>query len=309
MDASVIIVSYRSAEVITQAVDSVIAQRGVSLELIVVDNASPDESVAVLAAYGAGISLIESPENLGFGPAVNLARTRARGRHLFVLNPDACLDSATGLAELVRAMDADPRLGISSPRLLHPDGSVQSPPRGTYPGARHAGVDHASLPGEIAWLVGAALMIRTSTFDEVGGFDPDFFLFAEETDLCLRVRRAGYALAEVSSVTVTHVGGASMAKLPSFEVWMRRQSALHLFYSKHYPAARVAKLLRRERLRARFRLLVLAVRGLLLGLRAQDRAKLDKYRAMRQAAEQSLAALARGDLGVTPQVAPGAPPR
>lgn len=289
LQVSVVIVSYQSAGVIAGAVDSALAQEGVELEVIVVDNASKDESVPLLRGYGDRIVLVESSENLGFGRGVNVGCSRARGGYVFMLNPDARIDARDGVARLCRFLEVHPEVGAVAPRLLHPDGTHQAPPRLGYPGQRHVSADFSSLPGEIAWVLGAAILVRKSAFDAIGGFDPAYFLYGEETDLCLRLRKAGHAIGCEERVTVTHIGGASEAKSPSLEVWMRRQAGLHLFYEKSYPAADAEKLIRRERLRARYRLLLLGVKEATLGLGPEDEGKVAKYRAMRAAAEQSLA--------------------
>jgi GT2 family glycosyltransferase len=100
------------------------------------------------------------------------------------------------------------------------------------------------------------MIIRREMYSELGGFDPEFFLYSEETDFCLRLRERGYEIGLVEDTTVRHIGGASESGRDPYEVWTRRANGLHLFWRKHYPAADVDKLLRRNCFRARYRMLV-----------------------------------------------------
>ncbi len=286
LDVSVLIVNYGSAEVVGEAIASVFAQTGLSLEVIVVDNRSPDHSLDLLRRLD-GIELIESDTNLGFGRANNLAFTRARGRVLHLLNPDARLGDAGALRLALDHLDAHPECGLLGTRLLNPDGSDQWRPRLRYPGQRFAppGFD-AELPGEIAWVIGASLVVRREVFQAIGGFDPDYFLYAEETDLCLRVRRAGHTIRFAEEVRVFHHDGWSERAAPRQEVWRRKQDGLLLFYEKAYGREAAVRAVRHELRRARLRLITL---GLQRRLGRADAGKESKYRAVVEAAEAWLA--------------------
>src|SRR5580700_3382933 len=111
VDISVIIVTFNSAECITACVESVLAQTGISFEVIVVDNASVDHTPARLKNYSCRV--ISSAENLGFGRGNNLGFAASSGRYLYLLNPDARLMGTNSLAELCRRMDANPRWGMA----------------------------------------------------------------------------------------------------------------------------------------------------------------------------------------------------
>ena len=285
IDVSVITVAYNTAAVIDGAIDSVLAQRDVRAEMIIVDNASRDDGRAVLEARGDAVQAIFSPDNLGFGRANNLGFEKASGRHVLLLNPDAALVGDHALADMTAVLDANTNLGVLGPKLLNPDGTLQAEPRMGYPGQRHARDFDTDLPGEIAWLVGACLLIRSSVYAAIDGFDDDFFLYGEETDFCLRVRRAGHALAYLPDVTVEHIDAVSERGRPPYDVWMQKQGSLHLFYEKAYGVRDAQRLVRREHKRARLRLTTLAARALVLG---DDEAKRAKYQAMRDAATRWL---------------------
>lgn len=279
MDVSVSIVTYNSDSTIRDCLDSVLDQAGVASEVIVVDNKSSDHTLEVLRAYGDRVRVIANPQNAGFGAGHNLAaRQASAGRYQLVLNPDARLAQKDGLKRLVNWMDAHPECGLCGMRIMKHGSWV--PPKMHYPGARHAPLDFSPLPGEIAWVVGAGMMIRRAAFDKIGGFDEEFFLYGEETDLCLRLRKAGYAIGCNESVEVSHVGGVSEGETPSYELQLQRQRSLHRFYRKHYSPEASRRVVERELRRSRYRLLLHALRGKLFGQSEAARERCGRYRAI-----------------------------
>ena len=97
------------------------------------------------------------------------------------------------------------------------------------------------------------MLIRREVFAAVQGFDPGFFLSSEETDLCLRIRQRGWEIGFVPEVSIRHIGMASERSFDPYETWLRRLPGMHRFWAKHYPAAEVRRLVRRDLFRARFR--------------------------------------------------------
>jgi GT2 family glycosyltransferase len=260
VDISVIIVTFNSAECITACVESVLAQTGISFEVIVVDNASVDHTPARLKNYSCRV--ISSAENLGFGRGNNLGFAASSGRYLYLLNPDARLMGTNSLAELCRRMDANPRWGMAGTLILSADGQVESAPAMEYPGARHVRRDFTGLPGKIAWIMGASMIVRRELYGKLGGFDPGFFLYSEETDFCLRLRELGFEIGHVREVSVSHIGAASEDLRDPYEVAARKLKGLIRFREKHYAPADCVSLARRDLWRARFRA---AWNGLLAG--------------------------------------------
>ncbi len=208
------------------------AKRGslAGLEAIVVDNASSDGSTATVREFEAAgspvlpVRLVEAGRNLGFGAACNLAAAKSAGRHLLFLNPDAWIDEES-LRRLVEAQESDERLAVAAPCLAYPDGSRQfawAPPVSVSGEAiqrfrnrfEQIGWQHDLLPRLLkplvgaGWYTAACLLVRRSAFDEVGGFDEGFFLYFEDADLCLRLRRAGFRLRDVAGARAWHVRGA-----------------------------------------------------------------------------------------------------
>lgn len=199
----------------------------------VVDNDSADGSAAMVAEKHPWVNLIPNDANVGFARACNLAIPRSQGRYIFFFNPDATLDDG-GLATMIRLMDQHPRLGALMPRLLNRDGSpthfVGRAPRllavkmrlarlltwklSHRPAVQafwersvqqylaHSGGSRELYPRPA--LEGAALFVRRATLDEVGLFDPGFFCGWEETDLTLRMKRAGWDLAVTPRASARH---------------------------------------------------------------------------------------------------------
>jgi GT2 family glycosyltransferase len=252
MDFSVIIVTYNSAPCIADCVLSVWAQEGVEAEVVVVDNASTDDTVRVVRELGRPLRLEANRQNIGFGQACNQGVAGSRGRLLFLLNPDAQLMQRDGLARLGRTMEEHPCWGVAGTRVIRLDGR-EEPPATAYPDQHRVRRDFSHLPGTLAWVYGASLSIRREVFSAVDGFDPGFFISSEETDLCLRVRQHGREIGFVPEVTVRHIGMASERGRDPYDTWRDRMTGLIRFWSKHYPPEDVLRLARKDRLRSRFR--------------------------------------------------------
>ncbi len=251
MDISVIIVTFNSADCIAACVESALAQTGISREVIVVDNASADDTLARLQALPC--RAIASAENLGFGRGNNLGFAASSGRYLYLLNPDAQLVGKDALAKLCRHMDDSPRWGMAGTLIVSAEGGIESPPATGYPGARHVRRDFSKLPGNIAWIMGASMIIRRELYEKLGGFDPGFFLYSEETDFCLRLRELGFEIGHIPEVVVRHLGAASEDQRDPYEVAARKLKGLLRFRQKHYAPADCVRLARRDLRRARFR--------------------------------------------------------
>jgi len=254
MDISVISVTYNSERCIADCVSSVLSQRGVEFEIVVVDNASTDNTLARVKELKCHV--ITSKENVGFGRGNNLGFAATSGRYVFLLNPDARLVEADTLANLCRLMDAHPRWGMAGTGVRFPDGRPESPPATIYPGQRHVRRDFSKLPGKIAWVLGASMIIRRELFEKLDGFDPGFFLYSEETDFCLRLREIGFEIGFIPEVVVEHIGGASEDTRDPYEVSGRKLQGLLRFRQKHYSPDDCLWLAKRDLRRARFRMIL-----------------------------------------------------
>jgi N-acetylglucosaminyl-diphospho-decaprenol L-rhamnosyltransferase len=199
--------------------------------------------------------VLVNTENLGFGRAHNAALKDGVGRYFLILNPDIELPPGA-LDLLVDYLDEHSECGAVAPLLDEGDG--HSPGRTlTYPGQRYAGSTLASLPGQIAALQGACILVRASVYRAIGGFDPGFFLYAEDLDLSLEIRKQRYELHCLETLAVRHLGGHSERSFQPRTVSAKKHLGLLLFYRKHYPRRTRAFLISRDWLKSGFRLLTL----------------------------------------------------
>lgn len=261
-EVSIIVVSYNTREVLRQCLQSVIEESDdLTAEIIVVDNASSDGSPEMICADFPQILLLRSDVNLGFGAANNLALEYARGRYFVLLNSDAFFTSGA-LGRAIQHMDETPECGLGGSRLVGRDGSPQPSSRrfhsvlddvlvlsglaGRFPKSRFFGrFDRTwadpNKPACVDWVPGAFCILRPKALHTVGLFDPAFFLYYEEVDLCLRLKRAGFAVWYWPDVVVVHIGGESsrgridleFAPQASQVVLWRMRSTL-LYYRKHH---------------------------------------------------------------------------
>lgn len=248
---SVVVVAYRSRAHLPACLASLqAAAEGLPLELVVVDNASGDGTPDLVRQAFPWARVLENETNRGFAAAANQGARGARGRHVLFLNPDA-VPSAGSLAVLVRALDADPSVGLVGPQLLNPDRSPQ-PSAWIAPGFRSLAFDALLLanlfprsrmsfltvegtePREVSCLSGACLLARRECFESLAGFDERFFLYHEDFDLCLRARAAGYHVQLVPEARVVHsVGGSSFQDRRGF--FLRFHESRGLLIRKHHP--------------------------------------------------------------------------
>ena len=287
-ELSVVIVTYNTADLIGPCLASVTEGQDVPLEIFVVDNASSDGGADLVRAEFPRVRLVRNSGNRGFGAANNQVLGECRGRYILLLNPDTVVPPGA-LREMVAYMDAHPRVGLAGPRLLQPDGSRQDSVSFRYPGEKHASSETEGLAGTIACVMGSCQIVRPDLMREVGGFDEDFFLYGEDQDLCLRIRKRGYAIGCVESAEVMHYGGKSERGFPPADVWRKKMAAEYLFYRKHYLPDTIRRIARAHRLRAAWRLSVLGCTVPFTRDREAVSAKQGKYRALRDAARRWMA--------------------
>ncbi len=209
--ASVIIVNYNGGDALKRCLRSLLNDGCRNYELIVVDNASTDGSAEDVERCFPSVRLIRSATNLGFGEGSNRGAQAATGTFLGFLNPDTIV--APGWLEaLVAALNADPRIGLTTSKILLMDDPGRINTCGNdmhYTGltvCRGTGMSHMALaaPAEVSAVSGAAFVIRRDLFEALGGFDGTFFLYMEDTDLSWRARLAGYRCLYVPTSVVYH---------------------------------------------------------------------------------------------------------
>jgi len=214
MDLSVIIVSYNTIDLIGPCLNSVIEQQDISKEIFVVDNDSPDGSAAMLAANFPDIHLITNKENQGFAVANNQAIKYCRGRYILFLNPDTILKENC-LSASLSYMDAHPKIGLAGMHLFNPDGTDQDSVSFRYLSQRYTTGELNNLSGDIACVLGAAMIAPRQVIMTVGGFDEDYFLYGEDEDLCLRIRQLNLQIGFIEAAGVVHYHGQSERKSTS----------------------------------------------------------------------------------------------
>lgn len=211
MQASVtaILVTHNSAGVVGRAIAS-IADNPLIARIVVVDNASSDDTHAELRRDFPTIDIIDSKENLGFGRANNLALEQVKTPYALLLNPDAILH-ADALAELVNAFARYPDAAILAPQLRDEDDEIHESYKRSVFVREARRFPYHEPAGDVCaeFLSGAVWLMRMEAFRETGFFDPNIFLFYEDDDLCLRAHKAGHALVLVASAHATHLMGKS----------------------------------------------------------------------------------------------------
>ncbi len=263
-DLSIVIVSFNTREVLRECLQSIERESGgLSVEILVVDNHSRDGSPEMVRQEFPAVCLIESEVNLGFGAANNAAFQTARGRYLVLLNSDAFLCS-NALRIAVDHMDKQPEVGLGGGRLIGRDLSWQPSARMfpnlltdffvfaglayRYPKSRLFGRFDRTWAdpmqaAEVDWVPGAFSIVRAEALTKTGLFDPAFFLYSEEVDLCRRIKNAGYRIWYWPDIAVIHVGGESSRQMKSLEIsssgsqliiWRMRSTLL--YYRKHHRA-------------------------------------------------------------------------
>lgn len=229
MDVSIIIVNYNTKALTLQCIDSIYRKtERVSYEIIVVDNASSDGSAAEIRKLYLKVIVITSDVNLGFGKANNLGAERATGKYLFLLNSDTLLVN-NAIHILFHFLESHSNVGVCGGNLFNKEMKLTHshvilmpglldelnslflsiPLRLLYGNKRNYNPTKAPL--EVAYVTGADLMISRSLFEKLNGFDPDFFMYYEETELCLRVKNEDLQIINVPDSEIIHLEGSSFS--------------------------------------------------------------------------------------------------
>ncbi|HIJ79552.1 MAG: glycosyltransferase family 2 protein [Desulfobulbaceae bacterium] len=274
-DISIIIVNYNTADLLAKCLSSIFKQ-DVATEIFVVDNNSQDNSIEMVQKNFGTVKLITNKINAGFAKANNQAVRLATGRYIYFLNPDTEIHG-NALEVMLCFMNDYPQVGMAGTQLIFPDNSPQSSLEYRYPGQRYAKKDLAGLPGDIAWLLGASIIARREVIEQVGGFDEDYFLYGEDLDLSLKIRKKGWSLGYIPEAEIVHWEGQSERNSLPIQVWEKKFRAELLFYRKHYSARTIAKIRRANILQALWR--ILTIRTMLPFQKDTTRAKekLAKY--------------------------------
>jgi hypothetical protein len=252
LDLSIIIVSWNTRDLLAQCLASVYAHPPSGpFEIIVVDNASSDGSAAMVRERFPDVVLLPNDHNPGFAAANNRAIAHSRGRVVMLLNPDTVVFPGA-LDALIEFLAANPAAGAAGSRLLNPDGSLQPSchpaptvtrelwrlfhldrlkPLALYPMAAWP-VDR---PRPVDAVMGAALVVRRTVIGEIGVLDDTYFMFSEEVDWCVRIRRAGWSIYWVPQSRIVHFGGQSTRQIAP-AMFLQLYRAKVQYFRKHYGA-------------------------------------------------------------------------
>lgn len=281
MDLSVIIVSHNTRELLALCLDALLenlASSGLGYEVIVVDNASMDRTVEMVLERFPQVQLLANEENLGFAAANNQGLEASEGNHLLLLNPDTQVQGEA-LQLLHQFLVFHPQAGMVGPKLLYPDGRFQhsafsfptlsmvfldffplthrlinSRLNGRYPKALY----EAGEPFPIDHPLGAAMMVRRQAVEQVGPLDERFFIYCEEIDWCMRMKKKGWKIFCLPQAEIVHYVGQSTGQFRE-AMYVELHRSRYRLYEKHYgPAFRIMTRLivglgvRREMLRVRW---------------------------------------------------------
>jgi GT2 family glycosyltransferase len=245
LDLSIVIVSFRTRNLLRRCLQSVYLNTGCRLEVIVVDNDSDDGSAEMLEREFPAVILVCNEHNLGFAAATNQGFRHASGRYIALLNPDTELMPAA-LDMAVEFLEADPSVGLVGCQLLNPDGSLQLSagasdydlvygisrmivrcllldkligrccPERVYPGQLWLTPSQHGTTRDVKHVMGACMVVRKEVVQQVGNLDEEYFILMEETDWCYRIRKAGWRIVYLASAKVIHVGRGSMKNVAGF---------------------------------------------------------------------------------------------
>ncbi len=254
-DVSVLIVNYNVKDYLQQCLRSVQAARdGLIVQIVVVDNASTDASMEDLPPLFPDVIWVASSQNLGFGKGNNLGLSHCTGRYVLFLNPDTIIQPDT-LRTMVTYLDAHPEVGLAGCTVYNPDGTFQLACRrgfpspwasftklfglqALFPRSRwFAQYNMTYLPIEATYdvdaLIGAFMIGPRSLIEQVGGFDPAFFMYGEDLDLCYRVQKLGRSIRYVHTTSIVHFKGESTRRSSMDDVHVF-YDAMKIFARKHY---------------------------------------------------------------------------
>ncbi|MEI7824713.1 MAG: glycosyltransferase family 2 protein [Chlorobiaceae bacterium] len=227
---SVIIVSYNTKDILRNCLQALFTHStGIDLEVFVVDNNSTDDSALMVQSEFPSVRLTANTQNVGFAAANNQAFEHATGRYIILLNPDAYIRPSS-IQHCIEFMDRTPQCGLCGGKIISPEGHIEPSAR-RFPNALYKLLTLSGISGkfptspilnhhefggfahdrpiEVDWVPGTYTIVRKEMLDAIGFFDNRFYLYYEETDLCLRAKKAGWKVYFTPDAEVIHIGGAS----------------------------------------------------------------------------------------------------
>lgn len=250
---SIITVNFNTGKLVVDLVNSIRASKDIDfgIKIIVVENSEEDLSKI------SGITYLKNKGNLGFSHGNNLGITKAEGEYVWFLNPDTTVDPET-ISYMIKYMDIHPEVGIATPRLVLPTGSLDKNCRRLFPTLGNS-LKHFLKIGngyyvdgdidtetEVDVVMGSCLLVRKELGDKINWWDEDYFMYGEDIEFCWQIKNLGYKIMYVPQVIVHHHHGASSGlkktsqklTMASRETKIRSTlattNAMRIFYKKHY---------------------------------------------------------------------------
>ena len=256
-DLSIIIVNWNTCDLLQQCLSSLFERtHQATYEVFVVDNGSSDGSIDMVSQHFPTVLLIQNQENFGFAKANNQALRLFSGRYALLLNSDTVITDHA-LTDMVAFMDTHPSAGIAGTRLLNPDGSrqyscddfprkplimVRDKLRDTLFPGNQANWEHREERRDfnsnfaIDYVIGAVLLIRRETLNQIGLLDEQFFMYTEDIDWCYRAALTGWQTYYLGTISIYHHNRGSSEKTLTLSSNLEklRNDSLQKFYQKHY---------------------------------------------------------------------------
>ena len=256
MTTTIIIVNYNAGDALRETVESLLPQMSAGRELLIVDNASADASLGGIAEYADRLRILRNADNAGFAAAVNRGIRESDGEYVLLLNPD--ITAAPGMLDsMEQFMAAHADTGIAGGRVNETDGSLQPACRRGFPTpwvafCRFSGLARAfpnsklfarynltfldeAQPAAVDAVSGSFMMIRRNVLDQVGHLDEDYFMYAEDIDICLRTRQAGWEVRYNPDAVITHTKGVC-ADTNRARAKYEFYNTMWTFHKKHFAA-------------------------------------------------------------------------
>lgn len=250
---SIIIINYNVKNLLNDCINSLYESlKGIRFEIIVIDNASTDDSVEMLYMHHPQIKTIVNTQNIGFGAANNQGLAEASGDFILLLNPDTIIFPDT-IAKTLKFCQEHPEVGIVGCKILNPDKTLQPScnyfpnlldyiwetffvdklfPRNKLIGRFHMSYFNHDVIAEVDCVKGAFMMVKKQVIAEIKGFDEDFFIYSEEMDLCYRAKQKGWKIFFYPDAEIIHYGGQST--FPESEaMFIEFHKGRYKFFRKH----------------------------------------------------------------------------
>lgn len=249
MDLSIILLNYKSCGLIKQSLKNLLSDKlPVSHEIFIVDNDSRDGCIKMVNTFFPTVRTISSPTNVGFAAGNNLAIKQAQGEFLLILNPDVAVMS-DAIIKLLNFMRQNPKIGIAAPRLINPDGTVQSScyrwPKHLTPIYRRTFLkrlpwvksqlnwylmkdfDHRTTRS-VAWVLGACIMVSSEAIKKTGLMDERYFFYMEDMDWCRQFWECGYKICYYPEAEMVHYHKRLSAEYNGLKSIFNRTLYLHI---------------------------------------------------------------------------------